>query len=193
MDGVNLNCMIRSFDVLLPRDFPYALVNFRFYFQNYGTGTVNLYHAAGMELIYEQERICFVLPGVVFFQLLRLQNIDQPHERKYELLLMKGWYDSVKAKMNIDISNRDLLESSWPGYDLDLHRQDMQRLPQSGDELAVADRRYSQIHHHFRCQDVSVVGREGDGPLVRLEYLESSSLLMIINGWLPEGEQLLFT
>lgn len=185
--------MIRSFDVLLPRDFPYALVNFRFYFQNYGTGTVNLYHAAGMELIYEQERMCFVLPGTAFFQLLRLQNTGEPHERKYELLLMKGWYDSAKGKMDIEISNPDALISEWPHYDFDVCRQDMQRLPQPGEELALADRQQSHMYHHFRCAEVARSAADDHRPLVRLEYLESSSLLMIINDWLPEGEHLLFT
>ena len=182
--------MVRSFDVLLPKDFPYALVNFRLYFQNYGTGTVNLYHAAGMELIYEQERICYVLPGDVFFQLLRLQNTGEPHERKYDVLLMKGWYDPVKSRMDIEITNSDLMEALRPAYDIDSRWMEMPRLPEPGEELAVADRRDATVYHHFICREVPARTAARLVPLVRLEYLESATLLEIVNAWLSDENRL---
>lgn len=182
--------MIRSFDVLIPRDFPYALVSFQFYFYNYGSGTVNLYHAAGMELVYEQTRVCYVCPEGVFYQLLTLRNREEPHSAKYEMLLMKGWFDGAAVEADLEVVNPGLLAIVCPKHGLDLTRLTVPELPKAGSELAIRDPDRRSVVHHFYCQEV-LPRREGaDRPLIRVEYLETMSLLEVVNDWLDIDDRL---
>jgi hypothetical protein len=182
--------MIKAFDVLLPRDFPYALVSFQLYFENYGTGTVNLFHAAGMELIYEREQICYVYPENIFYQLLRLQNTAETHARKYELLVMKGWFEAVREQAKLEIVNPVMLDTLYSDHFFNSDRLQVRQLPRPGEHLALADLGELLIYHFFCCRETLPEVTTRQVPLIRLEYLRSCTLLEIVNSWLEDSDKL---
>jgi len=180
--------MITSYEVLLPRDFPPALVSFQFYFQNYGTGMITLYHAAGMQLVYMQVHICYVYPENIFFQLLKLQNVERPHLKEYDLLLMKSWFGVGKMEVDIDVVNTGLLMILRPDVLNIVHRLRVLWLPKPGEELAIPDQKEPSVYHHFFCREVLQVETESERPVIRLEYIESCKLLKIVNAWMDNDE-----
>ena len=64
----------------------------RAYFENQNTHIIDMYHAGGMNLVYNITKVCYVYPENEFYELLQLQNIEELHEPKYDWLLMKGMY-----------------------------------------------------------------------------------------------------
>jgi hypothetical protein len=182
--------MIKSLEVILPIDFPYRLVSFKFFFENYNTHTMNLYHAAGMNLIYEQTKMCYLFPQNEFYQLLELENTDEPHDEKYNWILMKGTYDNEpKIAADIKIENKEMLDNSQPGIHFDRQRFNLHRLPEPEDDIAISDQGESALFHHFSCREVLLT--EGYYPLIGMIYLQSYyNPAEIINRWLDEKDKL---
>jgi hypothetical protein len=178
--------MIKSFEILRPANIPYRLLSFQFFFENVNSPVVNFYHAAGMHLNYLQIRIAYAIQKNEFYQLLHLQNRDDPHEPKYDWLLMKGIFDehqSIPVRVEIEDEKNDQQLPSVATEWL-LHR-----LPHAGDELMVGTNG-NTLYHHFVCNELS---NEMPGlPLMRLIYLNSYTRFHdILNSWFNEENKLL--
>lgn len=180
--------MIKSFEVLLPKDFPYTLISFKFYFETYNTPIMNLYHAAGMNLLYEHIRICHLFPQNEFYQLSELRNTDEPHDEKYNLILMKGICDKgPKVPLDIDIENGELLDILRPGSQFNKHRLRLDRLPKPADDLLISDERPG-LFHHFSCGEVFKALPNGV-PCVRLVYVTSvNDPLDVVRSWFADRD-----
>lgn len=177
--------MIKAFEIVRPANIPYRLLSFEFFFENVNSPTVNFYHAAGMHLNYLQRRIAYAIQEHEFYQLLHLQNRNDPHEPKYDWLLMKGIFDdhpSIPVRIEIEAGAErqpPSIESEWF-----LHR-----LPGAQNEFIV-DANENTLFHHFVCSEVvsDVFGL----PLLRLIYLNSYTRLNdILNSWFDEENKLL--
>ncbi|HTQ63187.1 MAG TPA: hypothetical protein VMI12_00220 [Puia sp.] len=179
--------MIKSLEILRPIDFPYRLFSFRFFFENINSHIINMHNVAGMDFIYEQIRICYVLPQNEFFQLLKLKNIEEPHQQKYETILMKGIFtkdDIIECKMSIE--NQKDYSSAYNAAIENYIR--LNKLPEIGDEIAIADKNAVNLFHHFSCFDIWHEGAK-HLPLAKLVYLNSyNNLSEIINPWLDHKD-----
>ncbi|HEX5154033.1 MAG TPA: hypothetical protein VFW07_21450 [Parafilimonas sp.] len=146
------NTMIKEFIILRPADFPYRLMSLVGYFYN-DHHLMNFYHAAGMELMYEQQKICYAIDEDNFYQLLKLKNTQEPHEAKYNWLVLKGIFGmppGIEAQLKIE--NEEVLSSEQKNFFkklLPLHR-----MIERGDELAIHVENDFSILHHFKCNDV---------------------------------------
>lgn len=147
------NTAIKEFIILRPVDFPYRLMSLVGYFYN-DHHVMNFYHAAGMELIYEQEKICYVIDEDNFYQLLKLKNTQAPHEAKYNWLVLKGIFGmrlGIEAQLKIE--NEKVLAGLKDQAYIFKKLLLLHRMPEPGDELAMhADDCLG--FHHFRCNAV---------------------------------------
>lgn len=177
--------MIKSFEIVRPANIPYRLLSFEFFFENVNSPVVNFYHAAGMHLNYLQVRIAYAFRQHEFYQLLQLQNTNEPHEPKYDWLLMKANLDDNPAiEVHIEIEAND--ERPFPSI---ASRWLIHRLPKVGSEIIVSANE-NTLHHHFVCNEVT---NEMFGILLlRLSYLNSYTKFNdILNTWCNEENKLL--
>lgn len=177
--------MIKSFEILRPANIPYRLLSFEFFFENVNSPVVNFYHAAGMHLNYLQVRIAYALHQHEFYQLLHLQNRNEPHEPKYNWLLMKANLDDHPAiQTHIEIEAEEerplpSIASQWLVH----------RLPGVGSEMILSANE-NTLHHHFVCNEIT--NEMYDIPLLRLSYLNSYTRFSdILNLWFNEENRLL--
>jgi len=184
--------MVKSYNVLLPEDFPGSLVSFQFFFENYDSHIMNLYHAAGMNLVYELARACYAWPQHELYQLWLLENTQEQHLKKYEVLLMKGSFAGPPA-----IETRILVMHDGDAWDEETpppfvgRRLRLHRLPEPGDDLVIADEARPGVIHHLRCTAVIPAPHRAGGPLIRTSYIATRyTLLEVINGWLDEDHRL---
>jgi hypothetical protein len=177
--------MIKSFEILRPAGIPYRLLSFEFFFENVNSPIVNFYHAAGMHLNYLQVRIAYAVSQHEFYQLLHLQNRDDPHEPKYDWLLMKANLDGNPGiPVRIEIESEEEREAPSIVNEWMLHR-----LPKAGNELIITTSE-NTLHHHFVCSETrsDMYGI----PLLRLLYLNSyAKFYDILNTWFNEENKLL--
>jgi hypothetical protein len=182
--------MIKSYDVLWPADFPYRLMSFRFYFENVNTHMLNLYHAAGMNFIYEQIKICYVLPQNEFYQLLQLQNTEEPHNEKYNSILIRAVFgDEPKTEADLEIENEELMGILQPGARFNRHYLHLHRFPEAGNDMVLTDESRPSCFHHFVCSGI-LPGMPDERPVIRLVYSEScDGIFQIINPWLNDKDE----
>jgi hypothetical protein len=182
--------MIKSYDVLWPADFPYRLMSFKFYFENVNTHMLNLYHAAGMNFIYEQIKICYLFPQNEFYQLLKLQNTQEPHSEKYNSILIKGVFaDAPKTEADLEIENEQLLDVLHSGSHFNKHHLNLHRLPEAGNDMVFTDESRPSCFHHFVCSEF-LSGIADRHPLIRLLYSGScGDFFEIINPWLSDKDK----
>jgi hypothetical protein len=165
--------MIKSLEVLLPIKFPYRLFSFKFFFENMNSHLLNMYHAAGMNLIYEQKKICYLFPQNEFYQLLKLQNIEEPHDPKYNSILIKGIFgEEPKIEADIEIENEEMLDILQPDNNLNRYQLSLHRLPEPENDIVITDKSKSSYFHHFSCREVLLT--TSDHPsFISMIYLES--------------------
>src|SRR6266498_5166269 len=183
--------MIKEFVILRPPDFPYRLVSLYGYFYN-NHHLINFYHAAGMNLIYEQTKICYVFPQNEFYQLLKLQNTQEPHDPKYNWLLMKGIFGGEPTiQAHIEIENEEILEQLHPDNDFDKKHLKLHRMLECDDEIAISDKTSTKGFHHFLCNAVfsDILNYL---PTISMTYLQFyKNLYPIINLWFDEENKLM--
>jgi len=129
------------------------LLNFQFYFENENSHWINIYHAAGMRLVYHITHACYVFPQDCFYQLLQLHNKEATHIPKYDWLLMKGIFDG-RASINISlvIENQDAFRVVEPHDEIGKMPLSLFRVPEEGDDIVVIGKRTDRfIFFHFFC------------------------------------------
>lgn len=183
--------MIKSFEILRPAGIPYRLLSFKFYFENVNTHILDLYHAAGMELVYFITKSCYFFPQNEVYQLLQLQNTEELHEPKYNWLLIKVIFgEAPKTKATIHIENEELLNIKQPDHNFDKEQLFPNRLPESGNDIVISDTMKDSFFYHFYCNEV-LPGSIGLPPFISIIYLNTyANPHEIINLWLNEEYQL---
>ncbi|OQP60186.1 hypothetical protein A3860_34470 [Niastella vici] len=114
-----------------------------------------MYHAAGMNLVYEQVKMCYVFPQNEFYQFLKLQNTKELHDEKYNFLLIKGIFgEDAKLEIAIDIENEEVLNLMEPQHHFNSNRVSAHRLPEPNDDIFLGDTNNGTTYHHFLCYDI---------------------------------------
>lgn len=181
--------MIKTFEVLRPVNFPYHLIDFTFFFYNVNTHLMNFHHAAGIDFIYEQERICYVFPQNEFYELLRLKNREEPHDTKYDWLLLKGIFagnPTLEARLNI-LNRDELLTENPSALGLDGMALPLFRIPEHGNDIAILSK--SDGHDSYHCLEMQDItpGDQGGLPRMNVYYIGMSPTLTdIINLWFTD-------
>lgn len=180
-----------SFEIIRPAGIASRLLSFKFYFENMNTHIIDMYHAGGMNLVYNITKTCFVFPENVFYELLKLQNTEELHEVKYEWLLMKGMYgERGNMATHIEIENEETLNLLHPNNNFDKKFLYVSKLPEPGNEIVINDKTKTNIQHHFLCNEV-LSGATDYPPLIIMAYLQSfSSIDDIINLWFNKENKL---
>jgi hypothetical protein len=183
--------MIKSFEIIRPADIPYRLLSFQFFFENINSHILNLYHAAGMNLIYHITKTCYLFPQNEFYQLLKLQNTEEPHEEKYNWILMKGIFDeNPKIEADIEIENEKILDLLQPDNHFNKKRLHLHRLPEADNEIVISDKS-TIIFHHFLCKEV-LINTTHNSPFINMIYLLSyTNFYHIINLWFNKENKLM--
>lgn len=176
-----------SFEIIRPAGIASRLLSFKFYFENQNTHIIDMYHAGGMNLVYNITKVCYVYPENEFYELLQLQNIEELHEPKYDWLLMKGMYgERGSMATNIEIENEETLNLLHPNNNFDKKFLFVSKLPEPGNEIVINDKTKTNIQHHFLCNEV-LAGTANYPPLIILTYLQSyPSVDDIINLWFDD-------
>jgi hypothetical protein len=143
-----------------------------------------MYHAGGMNLVYNLEKTCYVPAKNEFYQLLKLQNTEEPHIQKYNWLLMKGIFsDAPKIQTEIEIENEEIVNLLQPDNHFNKSQLLLHRLPEPGNEMVVADTSETTLFHHFVCNEV-LPGSMNYLPLISMRYLNSyNSYYHAVNRW----------
>jgi hypothetical protein len=183
--------MLKSYEIIRPADVPYALLSFKFLFENMNTHIVDIYHASGMNLVYNIEKSCYLFPQNEFYQLLKLQNTGEPHIQKYNWLLVKGVFSDVpKIEAEIEIEDEEILSVLQPDNHFNKSQLFLHRLPEPGNEMVIADTSGTIFFHHFVCKEI-VTGTTNYAPLISLSYLNSyHSQYQVVNLWSNEENKL---
>jgi hypothetical protein len=183
--------MLKSYEIIRPADVPYALLSFKFFFENINTHIVDMYHASGMNLVYNIEKTCYVPAKNEFYQLLKLQNKEEPHIQKYNWLLMKGIFSNVpKIEADIEIENEEIVNLLQPDNHFNKSQLLLHRLPEHGNEMVIADIVPIACFHHFVCNEV-LPGSVNYSPFINLNYLNSyNSSYQAVNRWCNEETKL---
>lgn len=181
--------MVKTYQILRPHDIPYRLLSFQFYFENENSHMMNIYHAAGMSLLYHIARRCYVIPGNEFYQLLKLQNTAEPHEPKYDHLLMKGIFGGQpEVEANLTIENEDIFNLLQQDNHLYKHIC-LYKLPEPGNDLVIFEEQ-KKVYHHFTCAGILKAAPEGY-LLINADYHNSyDHFYPVINSWLGEETKL---
>lgn len=184
--------MIKSFEILRPAGIPYRLLSFKFYFENVNTHILDLYHAAGMELVYFIAKSCYVFPQNEFYQLLQLQNTEELHEPKYNWLSVKGIFgEAPKTAAIIYIENEGLLNTQQPNHHFNKDQLFLNRLPEPGNDIVISDTMNDSLFYHFFCNEVTGSSMRLS-PFISMIYLNSyANIHEIINLWFDEENKLL--
>ena len=178
-----------SFEIIRPDGIPSRLLSFKFYFENMNTHILDLYHAGGMNLVYNINKTCYVFPQNEFYELLKLQNIEELHEPRYNWLLMKGMFgEQGNLAVDIEIENEETLDLLHPNNSFNKKHLSISKLPEQENEMVIGDTN-KNIFHHFLCNEVSAGGRV---PIINMTYLSSYyDISQIINLWFDEENKLL--
>ena len=149
-------------------------------------------HAAGMNLVYQIVKVCYVYPRNEFYELLQLQNTEEPHEAKYDWLLMKGMYgEGGNIKTDIQIENEETLHLLHPYNSFDKKSLYINKLPETRNEIIINDKIKANIFHHFLCNEV-LPGTTDYPPLIIMTYLKSyTSVDDVIDLWFNEENKLM--
>jgi hypothetical protein len=182
--------MIKEFVILRPPDFPYRLISLYGYFYN-NHHLINFHHAVGMDLIYEQAKICYVFPQNEFYQLLKLQNSQEPHDSKYNWLVMKGIFAGEPAiDVYIEIENEEQLQQLYPDNYFN-KRLKLHRMLENDDEITLTDNANTKVFHHFLCNAV-FSDTLNYLPTISMTYLQSyKNIYPILNLWFDEENKLM--
>jgi hypothetical protein len=188
--------MVKSFEIIRPVGFPYRLISFSFFFNTANTHIMNIHHAAGMDLIYEQVRMCYLFPDQEFYELLRLRNSGEPHDPKYNWILMKGIFGGepvFDARLNVEYDG-EITYLFYPGYDPGWEHFPLYRLPEPGNDMVMLGKDARPAFHHFQCSGLATGGPD-EGPVVDLVYLNTyDKFSRIINQWFTEeNKQMMLT
>jgi hypothetical protein len=182
--------MIQSYEVIRPAGFPYRLVNFQYYFNTENSRIINLHHAAGMDLVYEQVKICYLFPQNEFYQLLKLQNKEEPHPVYYNWIVLKGIFGgraAIAAELNIE--NKETMEEVQPGHAITNKGLYLHRLPEINNDIVICDEQSKLPYYHFLC--TKVVTTPGAAPVIDLFYLQAyPGINQILNRWFDEENKL---
>ena len=183
--------MLKSYEIIRPADVPYALLSFKFFFENINTHIVDIYHASGMDLVYNIEKTCYLFHLNKFYQLLKLQNTDEPHIPKYNWLLVKGMFgEDAKIKAAIQIENEEILNLLQPDNNINKSHFFLHRLPEPRSDIVIADTSGTTRFHHFVCNEI-VAGTMSHSPLISMNYLNSYySDYQVVNLWCNEENKL---
>lgn len=178
--------MIKRFEVLRPVDFPYRLIDFQFLFYNIDTPLINLYHAAGMSLVYKIVRVTHVYEQNQAYQLWQLQNMQEPHDKKYNWILIKLVMDeNPQIPVNIEIENEERLALLHPDYAVRKHLT-VHKLPVIEDGIVLNNKTGMHVFHHFLCNNISQ-DVTYSLPVLNLIYLQSYyDINDILNLWMDE-------
>ncbi|MGN6541520.1 MAG: hypothetical protein ACTHKY_12000 [Ginsengibacter sp.] len=183
--------MIKTFKIIRPQNIPDQLLSFKFFFENVNTHIVDLYHAGGMNLVYKIERSCYLAMQNEFYQLLQLENREEPHLQKYNWLLVKGMFaEEPKIKARIIIENLDSMNPFLEPDQFNGSYVFLNKLPEPGNELVILDKSEKKMYHHFLCKEISE-GFLDFLPRINLFYLTTySNLFEVINLWCNEENKL---
>lgn len=189
--------MIKSYEVIRPLDFPYELIDFSFFFYNVETHIMNLHHAAGLDLVYEQKKMCYVFPQNEFYELLKLKNTEEPHASKYNWILMKGIFGGEPVfEATLNIENLDeLLFVNLSEKKLNNKCLSLYHKPEPGNDIVISEQTNNAfLHYHLQCNSLAIVEPKSK-LLVNAFYLGMSpDLRHIINSWFTEeNKQMLLT
>jgi len=179
--------MIKSLEFVRPEDIPYMLLNFQFYFENENSHWINIYHAAGMQLVYHITKACYVFPQNCFYQLLQLHNKNEIHVPKYDWLLMKGAFEGIaKIKVGVVIENEDVFTTVHPEVQLEKTVLDLHRLPEEGNDIVIMDRKAERsIFYHFFCSSAPDLA---ESVYIHLFYLNTyDSIDRVLDLWFDEN------
>ena len=180
-----------SFEIIRPSGIASRLLSFKFYFENLNTHIIDMYHAAGMNLVYNITKTCYVYPQNEFYELLKLQNLKELHEPKYEWLLMQGMFgEKGNIAASIEIENEERLNLLHPNNDFDKKTLLISKLPEPGNEIVINDKTKTEIFHQFLCNDVQA-GTPTSSPSIIMTYLNSyTSVDDVLNLWFNEENKL---
>jgi hypothetical protein len=184
--------MIKSLEIIRPADFPYRLIYFDFFFNTINSHILNIHHAAGMNFVYEQMKICYVFPQNEFYQLLRLQNTEEPHIQKYNWILMKGIFAGEPAiKADIQIENEEILDLLQQDNHLDKKHLYLYRLPERENDIVISEEMSTTVFHHFICNE-AFISAPDSFPFINMIYLNSyNNLYHLLNLWFNEENKLM--
>ncbi|HVZ97256.1 MAG TPA: hypothetical protein VG847_10300 [Chitinophagaceae bacterium] len=179
-----------SYEILRPPDIPYRLLSFEFYFENANTRIVNLYHAAGMSLVYHIEKICYALPQNEFYELLKLQNISRLHDEKYNWLIMKvNFGEPPRMDAELLIEDPEDMNHLVPD-DLTRARIKIGKLPEPGTEIILQDKTGKSLYYHLICEEL-LQNPAAQLPVIAAKFAGSfKSIAGIINLWCDEDNKL---
>src|SRR5690625_3392474 len=164
--------MVKSLEFIRPEGIPYTLLSVQFYFENENSHWINLYHAAGMQLVYNVTRICYVLPQNRFYELLQLQNTKALHEQKYNWLIMKGIFEGIPPiKLKWSIENEKLFSRIHPDTPADREYLYFHRMPERGNDIILSEGEEKPVFYHFFCNDIHIVPNKE--PAMNLFYLNA--------------------
>lgn len=180
-----------SFEIIRPADIPSRLLSFKFYFENLNTHIIDLYHAGGMNLAYYINKLCYIFPQNEFYELLKLQNIEELHEPKYNWLLMKGMFAGQgNTAVDIEIENEETLNLLHPNNNFNKKSLFLSKLPEQENEIVIGDTD-KNIFHHFLYIEV-FAGSPGSRSFITMTYLNSYyDIYQIINLWFNDENKLL--
>lgn len=182
--------MIKELVILRPVDFPYRLMSLEEFFYN-DHHVINFYHAAGMHLVYKQVRICYVIGDNEYYQLLQLQNVQEPHLSKYNWLLLKGVYGTapgMAVKLNIEHEAAGILKQENHLINSFIY---VHWMHEPGDEIILSDEKNPDRYHYFRCDSIT---EDAADPYhtINVTYLNAyNNIYTIINEWCNEENQLM--
>lgn len=186
---VTRDTMIKELIILRPADLPYRLMSLEGFFYN-DHHVINFYHAAGMHLVYKQVRICYVIGYNEYYQLLQLQNVQEPHLSKYNWLLLKGIYGTapgMAVKLDTGQETAGILKQQGNLTNGCVY---VHWMPDAGDEIALADEKTPACFHYFRCD--SITENAALYHTINVTYLNAyNNIYTIINGWFNEENQLM--
>ena len=181
--------MATSFQIIRPANLPDRLLSFEFYFENANTRIVNLYHAAGMSLVYNIKRLCYVFPKNEFYELLQLQNTQETHDKKYNWLLMKG-ICSVTQQISLNLIFENS-EDTFAGNitHTSLHEIKAWKIPDRGSEIILSTYSRSGVYEYFVCNEL--MDEDAKIPTIVTAYLGTyTSINDIINLWFDNENKL---
>jgi hypothetical protein len=142
-----------------------------------------------MSLVYFVEKICYVLPQNEFYELLRLENLEEPHNKKYNWLIMKGNFGTppqIKASLIID--DRDEEKELHPEISSD--QITVGKLPALGNEIALR-LPGKNVYDHFSCEDI-LQDPLNPIPMIVANFMGAfKSVKEIINLWCDAENKLL--
>lgn len=181
-----------SFEIIRPAGIASRLLSFKFYFENMNTHIIDMYHAGGMNLVYDITKTCYVYPQNEFYELMELKNKEELHEAKYEWLLMKGMFgERGNSAVNIEIENEEKINLLHPNNNFDNRFLFVSKLPEPGNEIVINDKTKTEIFHHFLCTEL-LSGTPAYPPVIIMTYLDSyTGVDDVLNLWFDEENKLM--